>query len=500
MSKSGDNSIQHDTNTMIHPNTNDGDEESVSSASQIYESASQMSAVSPDNLNRILLNMKLDRYGFVVGKTYDDDCSSEEDGSISESVAHDMEDIEENEASDLPSPSSFLLQHHENGRNNEDNISPLRSHQRSRKKSTPRETPVDSDMLSLQQRRGAELSDAERRRRLALERKREKKWVKMIKRWDGLHNDERKKNKKLLRMRVRKGVPNTFRGAVWTMLAGVPGKVFKTQVGKYKGLVLSTEVPNQDTMDTIDRDIHRTFPRHMMFIEEAMRAKEAEAKDEELAAQGIEAATSEEDDFVNAKGGQASLRRVLRAYSLYDTDVGYCQGMNFIAATFITFMPEEEAFWMLVSVMNEKPCLMRGLFGKRMSQTQEILFVAEKLVAQFFPRLYQHFENESIHITMFATQWLLTVYTSSFPFDLVTRVWDCFISEGWKIVYRVMLALLKISTPVLMKCRFEDMLGHLTAIPATVDGDAVMKVAFKIPLRKRHVRKYQREWQSRDAD
>ncbi len=54
------------------------------------------------------------------------------------------------------------------------------------------------------------------------------------------------------------------------------------------------------------------------------------------------------DDLLHAKGGQASLRRVLRAYSLYDIDVGYCQGMNFIAATLITFMEEEEAFWMLV--------------------------------------------------------------------------------------------------------------------------------------------------------
>jgi len=59
----------------------------------------------------------------------------------------------------------------------------------------------------------------------------------------------------------------------------------------------------------------------------------------------------------------------------------------------------------------------------------------------FFPALFKHLEKQSIHVSMFATQWLLTLYTSSFLFDLVGRVWDYFISEVWKIVFRVMLEL-----------------------------------------------------------
>ena len=46
--------------------------------------------------------------------------------------------------------------------------------------------------------------------------------------------------------------------------------------------------------------------------------------------------------------GQAALRRVLFAYSMYDSEVGYCQGMNFITAMFLTFLSEEESFWLLV--------------------------------------------------------------------------------------------------------------------------------------------------------
>lgn len=89
---------------------------------------------------------------------------------------------------------------------------------------------------------------------------------------------------------------------------------------------------------------------------------------------------------------------------------------------FLTFLSEEESFWLLVIVMNEEPYKLRELFGEDMAGTHEVLYIAEKLLQQFLPKLSQHMEAESIHISMFVTQWLLTVYTSTFPFDLVSRV------------------------------------------------------------------------------
>ena len=48
----------------------------------------------------------------------------------------------------------------------------------------------------------------------------------------------------------------------------------------------------------------------------------------------------------------------------------------------------------------------------------------------------------------YVTEWLLTMYCRGFSFDLVTRVWDVFFNEGYKIVYRVALALVKVRAPV----------------------------------------------------
>ena len=147
--------------------------------------------------------------------------------------------------------------------------------------------------------------------------------------------------------------------------------------------------------------------------------------------------------------------------------------------------------------MNHEPCRMRGLFGEGMQETHQVLYIAENLLHQFLPKLARHLDKENVHITMYATQWLLTLYTSSFKFDLVTRVWDVFLAEGWKVVYRVMLALMQNSMPELLTMNFEETLAYFRDLPNQVDANKVMDVAFKIPLRKRHLIKYEKEYKAR---
>mmetsp|Transcript_11882 Transcript_11882/g.18254 ORF Transcript_11882/g.18254 Transcript_11882/m.18254 type:complete len:923 (-) Transcript_11882:185-2953(-) len=192
--------------------------------------------------------------------------------------------------------------------------------------------------------------------------------------------------------------------------------------------------------------------------------------------------------------GQGALRRILRAYSQYDNEVGYCQGMNFIVAMFLTFLSEEESFWLLVVVMNEDRYMLRALYGEDMSGTHEILYIADKLMKQFVPKLWKHLEREGIHNSMFVTQWLLTLYTSSFPFDLVSRVWDSFLVEGWKVIYRVMLGLLKHAEPTLLEMPFEQILMFLREFPTMINGQTIMRESLQIGLKRRHVQKHVNAW------
>lgn len=151
--------------------------------------------------------------------------------------------------------------------------------------------------------------------------------------------------------------------------------------------------------------------------------------------------------------------------------------------------------------MYDAPCRMRGLFGEGMRETHQVLYVAEKLLHQFLPKLARHFDRETIHVTMFATQWLLTQYTSSFRFELVTRVWDCFLFEGWKIAYRVMLSLLQHSQAALLTMSFEEILAYFRELPERPDmGGNIIDDAIKIPLRTSHITKLEKEWRAQHPE
>lgn len=159
--------------------------------------------------------------------------------------------------------------------------------------------------------------------------------------------------------------------------------------------------------------------------------------------------------------------------------------MNFLAAMFLTFMNEEESFWLLVAVMNEvsqcivlvvyvrppRPCLeishltrarshsqepydMRVMYSEDMGGVHESLYIIgklslwpnisiailgsttrvsnhsssiERLVQKFMPKLFKHLEREHVDISMIATQWIMTLFSSTFKFDMVSRVWDSFL-------------------------------------------------------------------------
>lgn len=145
--------------------------------------------------------------------------------------------------------------------------------------------------------------------------------------------------------------------------------------------------------------------------------------------------------------------------------------------------------------MYDEPCHMRGLFGEGMRETHKVLFVAEKLIEHFLPKLAKHLEKEMIHVTMYATQWLLTQYTSSFKFDVVMRVWDCFLFEGWKITYRVMLSILQRSQAKLLSMSFEEMLGFFRELADQPETNAtIIDESIKIPLRTSQIARYEKQW------
>ncbi|KAK7977260.1 hypothetical protein PG988_004750 [Apiospora saccharicola] len=150
-----------------------------------------------------------------------------------------------------------------------------------------------------------------------------------------------------------------------------------------------------------------------------------------------------------AAGLQDGLFGVCKAYALYDEDVGYAQGMNFLIMPILFNMPEEEAFCLLVKLMREYK--LRDLFVQDMPGLHMRLYQFERLLEDLEPALYCHLHRRGITGHLYATQWFLTLFAYRFPLQLVLRIYDMILSEG-------LAAILKFGI-VLMQKNKETLLG-----------------------------------------
>ncbi|KAI8613656.1 rab-GTPase-TBC domain-containing protein [Chytriomyces sp. MP71] len=224
-------------------------------------------------------------------------------------------------------------------------------------------------------------------------------WGKIINNYD----DMARRQPKLLTKKLQMGIPDSIRGTVWQLMC--KGKSEEMEA-TYRALL--TRPSSHEKV--IQRDLARTFPKH--------------------------------PHFADAGGpGQESLMNVIKAYSVYDTEVGYCQGIAFVTGPLLLNMPDEEAFCVLVNLMKEYH--FRGLYTPNMVGLQLRLYQFERLLAEMFPAVSKHFEANDIKPTMYASQWFMTVFAYRFPLEIVFRILDTIFAQGLESIFRFSFALLK---------------------------------------------------------
>ncbi|XP_077463346.1 ecotropic viral integration site 5 protein homolog isoform X1 [Stigmatopora argus] len=278
-------------------------------------------------------------------------------------------------------------------------------------------------------------------------------WGRIVNEWE----DVRKKKEKQLKDLVRKGIPHHFRAIVWQLLCNAQNMTIKDQ---YSELLKMTSPCEK----LIRRDIARTYPEHDFF--------------------------KEKDSL-----GQEVLFNVMKAYSLVDREVGYCQGSAFIVGLLLMQMPEEEAFCVFVKLMQDYR--LRELFKPSMAELGLCMYQFESMIQEDLPELHVHFQAQSFHTSMYASSWFLTIFLTSFPLPVATRIFDIFMCEGLEIVFRVGLAILQMNQAELIQLDMEGMLQHFQrVIPRQLDGgpDKVIQAAYQFKYNAKKMKKLEKEY------
>jgi len=273
------------------------------------------------------------------------------------------------------------------------------------------------------------------------------------------------------------GIPPSVRGAVWKLAVGnalflTPelflifqnnAKEKLSQQKRVKELTSPLTMHNSESslvvcrenaLGLITLDVQRTFPSLCIF----------------------------------QKGGpyHEPLKYLLAAYTCHRPDVGYVQGMSFLAAMLLLNMDLTDAFIAFANIIN-RSCQM-AFFMVDQPMMDAYFRTFDVLMEEQLPRLHHHFRSECLSHDIYLIDWIFTIYSKSLPLDTACRVWDLFFRDGEEFLFRTALGILWMHQDALIDMEFFRLAQYLTKLSNTITADALFQNIEKINFSKQ---KYQ---------
>uniref|UniRef100_A0A8D2KQC5 TBC1 domain family member 2B n=1 Tax=Urocitellus parryii TaxID=9999 RepID=A0A8D2KQC5_UROPR len=219
---------------------------------------------------------------------------------------------------------------------------------------------------------------------------------------------------------IRAGIPHEHRSKVWKWCVDLHTRKFKdsAEPGYFQTLLQKALEKQNPASKQIELDLLRTLPNNKHYS----------------------CPTSE---------GIQKLRNVLLAFSWRNPDIGYCQGLNRLVAVALLYLEQEDAFWCLVTIV--EVFMPRDYYTKTLLGSQVDQRVFRDLMSEKLPRLHAHFEQYKVDYTLITFNWFLVVFVDSVVSDILFKIWDSFLYEGPKVIFRFALALFKYKEEEILK-------------------------------------------------
>lgn len=234
---------------------------------------------------------------------------------------------------------------------------------------------------------------------------------------------------------IWQGIPANWRPLVWELLIGNSLGITAESFARFSERGGPAEGMNpqvaQVYREQILLDLPRTFPKLRIFSA---------------------------DGPMNA-----DLLQVLEAFHHLRPDVGYVQGMSYVAGMLLMNMEKSLAFRCLAHVLVHPFHL--GLYRMEAEALDKCFGVLEGVVRSRAPQLAAHFEAIGLTYDSFSLDWFLTIFSRSFPFEIAVLVWDLFVYYSTPILFRVACAVLLFLAPRLINHEFERCYRILSKLP-----------------------------------
>ncbi|MCP9266137.1 Small G protein signaling modulator 3 [Dirofilaria immitis] len=171
--------------------------------------------------------------------------------------------------------------------------------------------------------------------------------------------------------------------------------------------------------------------------------------------------------------GIQSLRRLLNSVAYIYPDVGYCQGIGVIAASLLLFCPEETAFWIIASLIED--IFPPNYYSRSFLGLQADERVLQQLIGMHLPELDHILKDNEVELSLITVNWFLTAFASVLSMRVLLRVWDCLFVFGGVTMFRVLISILKIKEDDLIEMKYSEnvtveLFNTISQIPASLSN------------------------------
>ena len=277
-------------------------------------------------------------------------------------------------------------------------------------------------------------------------------------------NWSKMKNNKNIKKYFFEGIPNMIRGKIWSLCIGnkfsITKEYYDIEAKKSIQLLMKLEknshkknqndesdlsssmslttkkiyskyikqtLDKEKSINLIDLDIERTFPYMGVFKE-------------------------------NSQLGE-NLREILRIFVVARPDIGYVQGLSYIAGTLLLQMDKFQAFVCFMNIILSPNILPFYLLDEQNIKKRLDLF--NDIFKINLPELFEHFKENEVMPEHYLLEWLMTLYTRNVYIDLAFRIWDIYMIEGIISLYKTAIVIFSIHQKDYLQMEFSDILNHL---------------------------------------
>ena len=145
----------------------------------------------------------------------------------------------------------------------------------------------------------------------------------------------------------------------------------------------------------------------------------------------------------------------------------YYQGINYVS-TFLYEMTHNEEDCVLILSGLFYSTEYSEIFSKNMEKMQKYLYVLERLINLYLPKIQYHLKENRLELNFFANPIFISLFTNiylSLPdndFSFLLEIWDDFILNGWKTIFTDILAILKQNEKKILSLSGQKLIKYLS--------------------------------------